>query len=237
MRRLALGLFGVVAAGLIALVIVQASQSTNLAFTVGAAPQAPIAALKAGQTVCQRQLNVPPHAGFDQIALQVGTHHRPGPPLDVVVRNHDTGRILGRGTLRAGYPDIPTGGGDRVVATGAVAADQPIDVCVTNRGPRSVALYGSGALANRNSDAVLDGKETAYDVTMVFQDARHSRGSELADMFQRASLFRPGFVGAWTYWILVALMVLAVPALLWRALGGVTDAPTDPEPGPRADRV
>jgi hypothetical protein len=56
-------------------------------------------------------------------------------------------------------------------------------------------------------------------------------------VFQRASLFRPGFVGAWTYWVLAALMVLAVPALLWRALGGVADAPTEPEPGPRADRV
>src|SRR4051812_22432027 len=163
MRRFAL--LGVVAAGLIVLVIVQLSQSTQLAFTVGAAPQAPLAKLQPGQTVCQRSINVPPHSGFDRIALQVGTNHHPGPQLDVVVRRHDGGRLAG-GTLAAGYPDVPLHGGYRVIEMGAVADRQPIDVCVTNRGSRSVALYGSGALANRNSDATLDGKPIQYDVTM-----------------------------------------------------------------------
>jgi hypothetical protein len=230
MRRLAL--LAVVAAGVIALVIVQLSQSTTLAFTLGAAPQAANATVKRGQTVCQRSINVPPDAGFDRLALQIGTNHHPGPELDVSVRRHG-GATLGRGTLAAGYPDVPEHGGYREIETGHVAAGQPIDVCVENRGPNTVRLYGSGALANRNSDATLDGKPAQYDVAMVFRTQERSRAGQIGHAFARASLFRPGFVGTWTYWVLAVLLVVAVPALLWRSLG-VADEPT--EPTPSADR-
>jgi hypothetical protein len=224
MRRLAL--VGVVVAGVLALVVVQLTQSTKLAFTLGAAPQAAIAKLKAGQEVCQRSINVPPHGGFDRVALQIGTNHQAGSELDVVVRHHG-GAVLGRGTLPGGYPDVPTHGGYREIRTGRVAAGQPIDVCVTNAGARTVTLYGSGALANRNSDATLDGKPAQYDVAMVFRTDARSRAGQLGHVFARASLFRPGFVGTWTYWVLAALVVFAVPALLWRSLG-VADEPTEP---------
>ena len=40
----------------------------------------------------------------------------------------------------------------------------------------------------------------------------------LPDAFERASLFRPGWVGAWTYWLLLVALVIAVPVLLSRAL-------------------
>jgi hypothetical protein len=230
MRKGPIAFLAVVVVGVIGLVVVQLSQSTKLAFTLGAAPQAGLAKMKRGQTICQRSINVPPDAGFDRIALQVGTNHRPGPQLDVVVRGPD-GRRLATGTLPAGYPDVPEHGGYRVVKTAAVAGDQPIDVCVTNHGRHSVALYGSGALANRNSDATLDGKPTQYDVALVFQDARRSRAGQIGHAFARASLFRPGFVGTWTYWLLGLLLVLAVPALLWRAVA-VADEPTDPRPAP-----
>lgn len=224
MRRLAL--LVVVAAGVAALLVVQFTQSTKLAFTLGAAPQAAIAKLKAGQQICQRSINVPPHAGFDRVALQIGTNHHPGSALGVVVRRHGGG-VLGRGALAGGYPDIPLHGGYREIVTGHVAADQPIDVCVANQGSRTVTLYGSGALANRTSDATLDGRPAQYDVAMVFRTEKRSRGSQLGHVFARAALFRPGFAGAWTYWVLAALVVLAVPALLWRSLG-VADEPTEP---------
>jgi hypothetical protein len=46
-------------------------------------------------------------------------------------------------------------------------------------------------------------------------------------MFRRAGLFHGGWVGAWTYWLLAALVALAVPALLVRAL---RDAELDDAP-------
>jgi hypothetical protein len=224
MRRLAL--LAVVAVGFVALLVSQLSQSTTLAFTLGAAPLAANATVKHGQTVCQRSINVPPHGDFDRVALQIGTNHRPGSELAVVVRRH-SGGVLGHGTLPAGYPDVPSEGGYREIATGDIAAGQPIDVCVENRGPGTVRLYGSGALANRNSDATLDGKPAQYDVAMVFRTDERSRASQIGHAFARASLFRPGFVGPWTYWVLAVLVVIAVPALLWRSLG-VADEPTEP---------
>jgi hypothetical protein len=234
MRR-ALALVAVVAAGVVALVIVQVSQSSTLAFTLGAAPQAPLAKVDSRQTVCQNTINVPPSSAFDRVALQVGTNGRPGSRLDVTILRR---RVpIAAGTLRAGYPDVPPGGGFRTIPVGHVAGGQQIEVCVTNQGQHAVSLYGSGELANRVSNATLNGNPTNYDLALLFERPSRSRASLIGDVFQRASLFRPGFVGAWTYWVLAALMVLAVPALLWRALGGVEDAPTDAEPGPRADRV
>ena len=43
-------------------------------------------------------------------------------------------------------------------------------------------------------------------------------------MFERAALFRPGFVGAWTFWLLLLGVVIAVPALL---CGGSARRPAD----------
>jgi len=44
--------------------------------------------------------------------------------------------------------------------------------------------------------------------------------SEVPDMFERASLFRPGWMGAWTFWLLLAAVAIGVPSLLARALRG-----------------
>jgi hypothetical protein len=37
-------------------------------------------------------------------------------------------------------------------------------------------------------------------------------------MFERAALWHPGAVGAWTFWLLLGLAALLVPFLLARAL-------------------
>jgi hypothetical protein len=38
------------------------------------------------------------------------------------------------------------------------------------------------------------------------------------DIFERASRFRPGFVGPWPYWLLLGAVVTVVPFTLVRAL-------------------
>jgi hypothetical protein len=43
--------------------------------------------------------------------------------------------------------------------------------------------------------------------------------SLLPTIFSRAALFRPGWVGAWTFWALLVALTVAVPLLLARALG------------------
>ena len=44
--------------------------------------------------------------------------------------------------------------------------------------------------------------------------------ARLPDAFTHASQFKPGWVGAWTFWALAALVLIAVPLLLARALSG-----------------
>jgi hypothetical protein len=37
------------------------------------------------------------------------------------------------------------------------------------------------------------------------------------DAFERAALFRPAWVGAWTFWVLLGLVVAGMPLLLMAA--------------------
>ena len=40
----------------------------------------------------------------------------------------------------------------------------------------------------------------------------------MPDIFQRAALFHPAWVGTWTLWLLLVVILVAVPLLLTRAL-------------------
>jgi hypothetical protein len=51
-------------------------------------------------------------------------------------------------------------------------------------------------------------------------------------MFRHAARFRPGFVGAWLFWVLGAAILLLVPLLLVRALMRSVDE-DGPESGVR----
>jgi len=47
----------------------------------------------------------------------------------------------------------------------------------------------------------------------------------LPDVFERAALWHPGWVGPWTFWLLLALVLGGVPLLLWRALSEAERVP------------
>src|SRR5438445_790264 len=85
-----------------------------------------------------------------------------------------------------------------------------------------VALAGVLALADgaaRGSTARIDGARTGNDLALVLRTAhRRSTLAKLPAMLGRAALFRGGWSGAWAYWLLLAAVLLVVPALLLRAL-------------------
>ena len=56
---------------------------------------------------------------------------------------------------------------------------------------------------------------------LIRSDDRSVLGA-LPDAFDHAALFRPGWVGAWTYWCLLAALAVGVP-LLVRALASAAD--------------
>jgi hypothetical protein len=216
MRRVAVVLSALLALAVAGVALAATLHQDPLAFTLGVVPGAPEAALHPGDEVCQQPIAVPPGGGFDRVQLVAGTYGRVGPRLAVTVRDPRTNAVLAQGALPAGYRDIaqqPT----HDVTVGDVPAGRTIGVCVADRGDRKVALYGNADIAAAGTTAVLDGKAPGYDLTLVF--LRHPRPliAQAGAIARRAALFKPGWVGAWTIWLLAALVVLAVPALLVRA--------------------
>src|SRR4051794_25813117 len=105
MRRARAVVVGVAVAGVLGLVVVALLQRTSLAFTLGVARAAAVARLAPGEKACQRPIDVPSRAGFDRVALGVGSYGATGSPLRLTVRT-TSGRTLATGTLAGGYPDV-----------------------------------------------------------------------------------------------------------------------------------
>jgi hypothetical protein len=228
MRRAALiALLAAALAGVAVVAIAGASRERTLAFTLGAPSSAPAVVLRPGDTVCQAPIAVA--AGFDGVELQPGTFGAAGSPLALVVRRLPGGQPLARGRLAAGYADVKR----ETIHVGAVPAGGEVAVCVTNAGSRRTALYGTGDAAARTSSALLDGRPTGMDLDLVFRTGARSTLALVPDMLARMALFRGGWVGTWLYWLLLAAILLAVPALLARALAGALRDEVDEREPPR----
>jgi hypothetical protein len=204
-----------VAAGVVALAAAVAaliwalSQERSLTGTNSVAPRYSIGQTGPGQQFCQGGLQVPGNTNAVTMRLQ-----GPGPPAVVTLRFDAAGRAqTSRRELRGTDffdTDFP------LTATGANVVGR---VCITGSRPVNVAGQTEGVSP---ANATLDGKPTSGKA-MVLLRRLPARGlvSALPDGTKHAALFRPGFVGAWTYFVLGAIVVLlwvAAGRLLWRSL-------------------
>jgi hypothetical protein len=205
-----------VVVGVAALSLLAVSHRTALAFTLGVVRAAPVVTLGHDQSACQRPIDVPAGGEFDRVAVSVGTFQRTGSPLELTVQD-DRGRVVGRGGLAGGYPDIAQAPVHHVRLDRSVDA-QRIVVCARNEGSRRVAIYGNADAAARSSTAFKDGRPTRADLSFEFERGSRSIASEVPRMLDRAALFRAPWLGAWAYWILAVALVLGAPWLLLRAL-------------------
>jgi len=223
MRKSALIAFALVAcAGLAALAAVAATDERRLAFTLGVLPGVPVE-LRPDSEACQRPVWV--SEPFDRVQLQIGTYGRAGQPLAVSVRTLG-GRELAQGRLGGGYPDVSRPD----IVVGEVDRGR-VAVCVENTGHRKVALYGGPSLAAVGA-LWIDGSRTETDATMVFlRDEPRSLLALLPDIFDHAAVFKPAWVGAWTFWLLAALLFAAVPVLLGAGLRAALRADGDAPSG------
>jgi hypothetical protein len=206
--------------GLIGLAGVAAGDKRDLAFTIGVVPTIPAAKLAPGATVCQSGITTP--GPFTRVGLRLGSAAGPGQPLDLTVREVYTNRVLGRGSLPGGYGNPA----DESAEVGRVPGGKRIAVCARNAGSGRALLYGNSAIAALPSQAVKDGDTLPTDLTVVLlRDGSGSMLSQLPDVFDRASVFRPGWVGPWVFWLLTPLVLIGVPLLLARALADSPDVP------------
>ncbi len=216
MRSARIVVLVVTIAAAVVLALAAVVQHTTQAFTLGVIRAAPAVTLDTGQVACQRPIDVPEGGAFDRVDLSAGTFQQTGSPLEVTVQDA-RGSALAHGSLAGGYPDIAQAPVhhvdlDRTVGAGSVA------VCVRNRGPRRVAIYGNADAAARSSTAYKDGKPIHVDLSLQFQRPSRSIASELPRLLDRAALFRAPWLGPWLWWILIVALVAGGPWLLLRAL-------------------
>jgi hypothetical protein len=212
-----LTLVAVVAAGLLVLIGVGLTDRSDEAFTLGVRSAGVAAELRPGSRACEERIEVP--EDFSSVELQIGTYRRPGPPLEVSVRERTAaGPELGRGSLDGGYPDVSRAR----IGVGDIDAGRQIAVCVENGGERRVALYGNAGVAAPFSTLRVRGRRVDNDLTLVFyRSEKRSLVAELPDVFSHASLFKAGWVGAWTFWLLGLAAIGLVPLVLALALRGL----------------
>jgi hypothetical protein len=209
---------GVGAAAIAAAAMLTAAMDRReVAFVNGVAPREPALELAPPSIACQRRIDVV--EPFSGVRFALDTHGRPGPALDVRVTGHGSGRTLAQGRAPGGYvaaADAPEA--SPAVAVGPVDAGQQVDVCVRNLGAVPVVVVGSTGSSRESGDLETGGRTlqpVKASAHMTFLRERPtSLLAELPDAFRRAALFHPPLVGAWTFSLLTALVLVALPWLL-----------------------
>src|SRR4051812_49259213 len=98
---------GLVAVGVVILLAYGVTTEQRTAFTLGVTPAGPVAELAPGQQTCQSPVAVPDaNAAFDRVVMPLGTYGRPGSPVSLIVAESQSGVVVARGRLTAGYPDV-----------------------------------------------------------------------------------------------------------------------------------
>lgn len=162
------------------------------------------------QELCVGGLSIP--AGTGRLRLRLA----PLGPTTFATTATVGGRVQRRNVVLRAHGGLPGSAETRL--------DVPIDrtrgangrLCLTPSGPIDVS--GRRGLEPGQTAALVAGAPVDARVAVWFHPPAGTRRSLLAqlpDMFERASLFRPGIVGPWTY--AVILLILS-PALLLAAL-------------------
>jgi hypothetical protein len=195
--------------------VVLARSSTRYAATNGVTNAAWVAQLRPGESACQAPVILAKDSAG--VRLFVGTYQRPGPALEAVFRDAN-GRILRRGTLAPGYPDDTW----QVLRFAPTPKSlQASALCVrSSTGP--VALAGNpDGTTNPNESLAVGGKLTSADLSyQLVRPGDQSLFGLLPTIFHRASLFRPSWAGAWSYYVAAALLALLVLAAVGALLVG-----------------
>lgn len=213
MRKASVVFVVVFAAGLVLLLAVGVLEQRSEAFTLGVVPTEPLD-LAPNAEVCQNSIDVP--TAFSRVRIEVESGQRSPPLFEVRVLSGN--RELGEGSSSGAL------GGRRevVVTVGEVSVLGPISVCVRNTGEHPLQVYGNSGAANPASASSLDREHIDYDMDVRFLRATDVSLITLAgDIVARASLFRGEWIGPWSVWLTLALLLTAFPLLLYRALRDV----------------
>jgi hypothetical protein len=168
------------------------------------------------EPLCVGGLELPAQSAFVRLRLSSPTSPRPALHL-----------LLSEGgrTIRSDLPAMPTAGVGQsdadfpIPRTPASPAASPASLCVSSDGP---VEWGTTQLTlPAPSTATLKGAPLSAAVAVWYlPPAGSSRGllQQAGAIFHRAALFRPGLIGAWTYPLLLFLVLPAAAVLALRCL-------------------
>ena len=174
--------------------------------------------VRPGQERCSGIIR-PPGPGTDRVRFWVrAAGAGPAPAVAVLVRRSRAAQTLAAGTAAPG-----PAGGRTVRLHGSVAGSRKVAVCFRDAGRAAAILAPRPGTPTRVTVEHSTGRSDYADIGLELGRADdRSLLALLPDAFVRASLFRPGWVGAWTYWLVLVALVIGVPALLSRALAGAS---------------
>ena len=182
-----------------------------------------VASLKPGDRLCIRDLSLPAETARVQLAVFA---HRPSFAADIeLITAHQKLRSQMRGApgpASLAYAVAP------IPRQPSVPSSVPAILCISPRdGP--IELGGMIGLQGNQVPALLNGVPVPHRVAVWFLPGASVQRSLLASagrIFSRASLFRPGVVGPWTYPLLLFGVLPAAWALsLILMLRAVTGRP------------
>jgi len=208
----------ILVAGVLAVLGVASGDKRDLAFATNVLPSQLGAAVGPGETACERAVHV--DGEFDVLRLAVATFP-PGPETRVTVSRSGSRAVLATGSIRPGFATSRRMTFPSVHLSRSVKAGGYADICLHVRGSKPVFVAGHGGFPGNAFLLGRRGEERRLrtDLHFDFLTTRpRSVLSQLPAVFHRAALFRADPIGAWTYWALLALLLVAVPALLVRAL-------------------
>ena len=146
------------------------------------------------------------------MTFSLGTYRRPGPPLDTTITAGDYSSTR---TVAGGYADNSA----IQVPIPPPPSSRAAEVCITNRGKRKIAFYGSGLDPARSRvRAVLDNSYQGFTPTFTFTDGDPSIAGNAGVTAGRIAVFRGFLDHAWIVWLLAVAMVAVVPVLVGVAL-------------------
>ena len=186
---------------LVALLLAGSRSIEQRSFALGSPNQTPVAVLHPSGRICEGPVNSQgPVRGVRIWGASVGG---PG-EISVEVEDASSRQPLTTGTINA--TTSPRAYQARLART--VPEGRPLFICLVGKGTRFSLL---GSLAVR-PNVTISGTRTPLEFSLVLlDDGKSSLLGSLGEVFSRASLFRPGWVGAWTFWALAAGLLAFIP--------------------------
>ncbi len=194
------------ALGLAGLAVSAARGQRWTAFSLRVPAQHFATLLQPGEQACQTPVTVSAPTGGLQAWLYSGPV--PGPSLGVNVSDARNGELLAVGRIPPTHREttppsgFPTPISRQTRFDAAVPSGKRITVCFLNLGTSAMALLG--ARPSPTSGALTSpARSRGSAIALVFlRPHAQSLFSMLPTVFRRAMLFRPTWVGAWTFWLL-----------------------------------